>query len=73
MDIQTRKIQFLQAFLKLQSEESVSLLERILKSETKDCFQSISMDELNERIDQSEDDFEEGNFKSREDDFEKYS
>ena len=73
MDIQTRKIAFVQAFLKLKSEESISLFERILQSEATDHFQPMSRDELNERIDQSENDFEEGNVKLQEEVFKKYS
>ncbi len=73
MDIQTRKIEFVQAFLKLQSEELVSVLENILKAETKEHLKPMSMDELNKRIDSSEKDFENGNYKSHEEVFEKYS
>ncbi|MDE0470873.1 MAG: hypothetical protein OXH57_02940 [Ekhidna sp.] len=73
MDIQTRKIQFVQAFLALKSEESISLFERILQSETTNRSQPMSMDELNERLDQSENDFEAGNFKHQEEVFEKYN
>ncbi len=39
MDIQTRKIEFVQEFLKLQSEEVVALFETMLQSETKGRFQ----------------------------------
>ena len=35
MDLQSRKIGFVQAFLKLQSEEVVTQLEKLLKKETK--------------------------------------
>ena len=73
MDIQTRKIEFVQAFLKLQNEEMISLFERILKSGKKDNFQPMSIDELNKRIDQSEKDFETGNFKNHNEVFTKYS
>ncbi|MGB0879197.1 MAG: hypothetical protein ACPGTO_01370 [Polaribacter sp.] len=73
MDIQTRKIQFVEKFLKLQSEEIVTLFENILKSETKNRFKPMSVDEMNKRIDQSERDFETGNFKSHEDVFAKYN
>ena len=72
MDIQTRKIQFIQAFLKLQSEEIIGIFENILQSETNHGFQPMSVEELNERIDQSEMDFEKGKFKSHEDVFSKY-
>ena len=73
MDIQTRKIEFIQAFLKLQNEELVSVLENILKSETKENLKPMCMDELNKRVDRSEKDFETGNHKSHEEVFAKYS
>lgn len=55
MDIQTRKIEFIQEFLKIQSEELISHLESVLKSKTED-FNPFSLEELNERIDKSMDD-----------------
>lgn len=72
MDIQTRKIEFIQTFLKLQSEELVSILENILSSETIREFEPMSVSELNQRIDQSEKDFENGDYKSHQDVFAKY-
>ena len=55
MDIQTRKIEFVQAFLKLQSEELISRLESLLKSNetNEDEHRPMSVDEFNERINQS--------------------
>jgi hypothetical protein len=73
MDLQTRKIEFVQTFLKLQSEELVSLLENILSAETKKDLKSMSVEELNQRIDQSEKDIESGNYKSHEEVFAKYN
>lgn len=73
MDIQTRKIEFVQEFLKLQSEEAITLFETMLQSETNGRFQPMSVEELNKRIDQSEKDFEKGTFKSHEDVFAKFS
>ncbi len=52
MDIQTRKLIFIQEFLKIQSEELISRLEKILIS-NEDQFNSFSIEELNARIDQS--------------------
>ena len=52
MDIQTRKIVFVQEFLKLQSETVISRFEELLKSESDD-FQPMTMKEFNTRIDQS--------------------
>ncbi len=66
MDLQTRKIVFVQEFLKLQSEEVISQLEKLLKNKTlktKADFRPLSIGELNSRIDQSENDFKNGKFK----------
>lgn len=73
MDIQTRKIEFVKEFLKLQSEESVMLFETMLQSETNEQFKPMRVDELNTRIDQSEKDFENGAFKTHEEVFAKFS
>ncbi len=73
MDIQTRKIEFVQAFLKLQSEELVSLFENILNSETKKDLKPMSLEEFNSRIDQSEKDFKNGDYKTHGEVFEKYN
>lgn len=35
MGLQSRKLEFVQAFLKLQSEEVITQLEKLLKKETK--------------------------------------
>lgn len=54
MDIQTRKIEFIQEFLKLQNEELISRLENLLRTyKSKDDFKPIAIKELNKRIDQS--------------------
>lgn len=55
MDIQTRKIEFIQEFLKLQNEELISRLEDLLcASKSKnDDFKQMTTDELNSRVDQS--------------------
>lgn len=72
MNIQTRKLQFIEAFLKLQSEDIISLFENLLKSEAKTNFKTFSIETLNERINTSEHDFETGNFKTQQEVFEKY-
>ncbi len=65
MDLQTRKIEFIQKFLKLQSEEVISQFENLMKKRTKkDAFKPMSVEDLNKRIDQSEDDFKNGRYKS---------
>ncbi|QIY82959.1 hypothetical protein HER18_05125 [Chryseobacterium sp. NEB161] len=68
MDIQTRKIEFVQSFLKLQSEEIISQFEKLLnktkKSNPEEEFKPFTIEELNERISKSEDDFENGRYKT---------
>jgi len=67
MDLQSRKIEFIQDFLKLQSEETISRLEKLLKKENKNVigkeFKSMTKKELNIRIDQSESDFKNNRYK----------
>ena len=70
MDIQTRKIEFIQAFLKLESEEVISQFEVLLSlksdygtKEDKD-INPISIREFNKRMDKSEDDFKNGRYKN---------
>ena len=68
MDIHTRKIVFIQAFLKLQSEEVIAQFEKLLKKTTNmesgKEFEPFTIEELNERIAKSENDFENGRFKT---------
>lgn len=68
MDIQTRKIEFVQEFLKLQSEEAISKFEKLLKNshikESNLDVEPMSIAELNKRIDKSEKDFKNDNYKS---------
>ncbi len=67
MNIEARKIEFVQEFLKLQSEEAISRLEKILRKEQKTSNEQILIpmteEELNKRIDQSESDFLNNRFK----------
>lgn len=78
MDLQTRKIEFVQEFLKIQSEEVISQLENLLKSKNakgvdeNEFFKPISIDEFNIRIDQSENDFKNGKYKTTSELLEKY-
>ena len=67
MNLEARKIEFVQEFLKLQSEEVISQFEKIL-SKTKNTskqriFEPMTQDKLNKRIDQSESDFRNNKFK----------
>ena len=58
MDLQTRKILFVQQFLKLESENVISHLEKLLQKETKSNldFAPMSLQEYQSRIDQSSND-----------------
>jgi hypothetical protein len=60
MDLQTRKISFVQEFLSIESEEIISRLEKYLKNEKitikEKPFKPMTIEELNRRIDQSEQD-----------------
>ena len=55
MDLQARKIEFVQEFLKLRSEKAVAKLENLLKEEQKEQFQEDfkpkTIEQLNEEID----------------------
>jgi hypothetical protein len=77
MNIETRKIKFVQEFLKLQNEKSISKLEKLLiqeKEELKEVSHSpFEQKGLNNRIEQSEQDFKNGRFKSSDELLEKYS
>jgi hypothetical protein len=79
MDIQSRKIEFMQAFLKLQSEEVISQLENILRNkstielEQNSDFKPMSLKEFNDRIDKSENDFKNGKYKSTSELLKKYN
>lgn len=68
MDIQTRKIEFIQEFLKIQSEEAIAQFENLLKkrkiSDSENLFKPMSIEELNKRIDKSEEDFKNDKYKS---------
>jgi len=67
MDLQTRKLEFIKEFLKIQSEEVVLRLEIILKKENKttkeeeeeeeeENFKPMTINQFNARIDQSMED-----------------
>ncbi|WP_114752445.1 hypothetical protein [Pleomorphovibrio marinus] len=68
MNIETRKIKFVQEFLKLQDERSISKLESLLHREKNEAdkinLSPYSKDGLNNRIDKSEKDFQIGEFKT---------
>ena len=64
MDLQSRKIEFVQEFLKLQSEEVVLRLEKLLRKENTSAmeeeFKPMTIDEFNDRIDKSMEDSKNG-------------
>ncbi len=64
MNLEARKIEFVQEFLKLQSVEVVSRLEELLKRAKNDSdeqiFEPMTIEEFNSRIDQSMDDSKNG-------------
>ncbi len=57
MDLETRKITFVQEFLRLQNEEIVSGLEKLLRKKKNDLFERkltpMSIEQFNDEIDQS--------------------
>ncbi len=62
MELEARKIEFIQEFLKLQSEEAISRLEKVLKKEKKmtRILEPMTLDQFNKRIDKSLKDSREG-------------
>jgi len=64
MDLQTRKITFVQEFLRLQNEEIISGLESLLRKKKSELFEKklipMTLDQFNREIDQSLKDSEEG-------------
>ncbi|HLW33870.1 hypothetical protein [Aequorivita viscosa] len=64
MNLEARKIEFVQEFLKIQSEEVVSKLEKLLRKEstslTNNQFEPMTMEDFNDRIDKSMEDSKNG-------------
>ncbi|MES2545732.1 MAG: hypothetical protein V4548_12670 [Bacteroidota bacterium] len=62
MDLQTRKILFVQEFLKIESDKVISHLEKMLQKQTQTHseIKPITNQELQKRIDQSLDDSKKG-------------
>ena len=62
MDLQTRKLNFIQDFLKLESEKAISHLEKLLQKETQTNseMKPMTMKEFQKRIDQSTEDSKNG-------------
>lgn len=66
MDLQTRKLEFIQEFLKISSEEAVAKFEALLKRQKGESENPFSKEEMVKRVKQSEADFENGNYKTTE-------
>jgi len=64
MDLQNRKIQFIQEVLRLKNEKIIEKLERLLHREKEKIveqeFSKMTIDEFNSMIDQAENDSENG-------------
>ena len=77
MNIEARKIEFIQEFLKLQSDEAITRLEKLLRKERVESddqvFEPMTQYELEERIDESEADFKAGRFKTSDEILAKYN
>jgi len=72
MDLQTRKLEFIQEFLKLSSEEAIFRFEALMKRQQGEPENPFSKEELIHRIKQSETDFKEGNYKTSDELLERY-
>lgn len=64
MDLEARKISFVQEFLRLQNEEIISGLEKMLRKRKADLIEKslkpMSMQQFNDEIDQALDDSKNG-------------
>ena len=71
MNTVDRKLRFVQEFLRITDDGIIDKLEKLLGSERKKMISKgldpLTMDELNKRIDQSEDDFKKGRFSETKD------
>jgi len=71
MDLESRKISFIQEFLRLQNEEIVSGLEKLLRKSKTEMIDSnlkpMSMEQYDAEIDQAMDDSKNGRMISLED------
>jgi hypothetical protein len=63
MDLQTRKINFIQNFLKIESENTIAEFEKLLSKETKLVaeLRPMTIGEFNTRIEKSSQDSKNGN------------
>ena len=68
MDLQTRKLNLITYLDQIQDEQFIEKIEEfiLVKNESEPEFKQLSVEELIQRIQQSENDFKNGNFKSQE-------
>ena len=66
MDLQTRKIAFVQDFLKLESEKVIVQFEKLLQKQTNSTLESMSVADFQKRIHQSVSDSNKGKLTSSE-------
>lgn len=68
MDLQTRKLNLITYLAQIQDEQFIEKIEEfiLVKHESEPEFKQLSVEELIQRIQQSENDFKNGNFKSQE-------
>ncbi len=68
MDLQTRKLNLISYLAQLQDEKFIDKIERFIlrKQESSTDFKPFTVDELIDRIQQSESNFKTGKFKSQE-------
>ena len=68
IDLQTRKLNLITYLAQIQDEQFIEKIEEfiLVKNESEPEFKQLSVEELIQRIQQSENDFKNGNFKSQE-------
>ncbi len=75
MDLPTRKIVFIQEFLKIQSEEAIAQFEKLLKMGKRvkaNNLEPLTLEKLNDRINKSEANFKNNQFKTSDEILSKY-
>ncbi len=64
MDLQTSKVRFMEVFLRIQDEGIIEKLMNVLKKENQKTYKKklkpMTLDELQKRLDRSEEDIKEG-------------
>ncbi len=76
MDVQTRRIEFVQKFLRLQNENVISKFEKLIDEvdelEISKEITPFTEKKLNQRVAKSENDFKHGRYKTTDELLEKY-